>query len=123
MENPVRQTASCHCGAVRLSVSHAPTEVTDCNCSLCRSYGVLWTYWDASDVGALPEASLTDAYAWGNKHVDFHRCRRCGCVTHWVPRDASRGQRGINGRLFAPEVLAAARVRHKDGAGTGEYLD
>jgi hypothetical protein len=30
---------------------------------------------------------------------------------------------GVNARLFEPEVLATARVRRLDGAGTGKYLD
>jgi hypothetical protein len=30
---------------------------------------------------------------------------------------------GVNARLMAPDVLAAARVRRLDGANTGEYLD
>ena len=34
--------ASCHCGACILAVAVAPVEVTDCNCSICRRYGVLW---------------------------------------------------------------------------------
>jgi hypothetical protein len=84
---------------------------------------VPWAYCAADEVAALPDASLTHGYARNGRHVDFLHCRACGCVTHHVPRDASRDRRAINARLLPPEVLAAARVRHKDGAGTGEYLD
>jgi hypothetical protein len=115
--------ATCHCGAVTISLAVYPTEVTDCNCSLCRSYGVLWAYYSASDIVSLPDASLTDQYAWNGRHVNFHRCRNCGCVTHWLPRDLERDRRGINARLLPVSVLGAARVRHRDGAGTGKYLD
>jgi hypothetical protein len=82
--------ATCHCGAVTVALAAYPIEVTDCNCSLCRRYGVLWAYYSASDIVSLPEPSLTDRYAWNGRHVDFHRCRNCGCVTHWLPRDAGR---------------------------------
>lgn len=109
-------TASCHCGLLRLDLAHAPLEVTDCNCSLCRRYGVLWAYYPAAAVIALPDAALTDTYAWNGRHVDFHRCRHCGCVSHWMPRDGRRDRRGINARLLPPEVLAAATVRLLDGA-------
>ncbi len=119
----MKKIAACHCGAVEIEVAGFPTVVTECNCSLCRSYGVIWAYYDADDVRSLPEAALTVTYAWNGRHVDFHRCRACGCVTHWMPRDASRTRRGINARLFPVEVLAAARVRHLDGADTGTYLD
>lgn len=114
-------TASCHCGAVTLSLAAAPTEVTDCNCSLCRRYGVLWAYCSGNDV--VISEGPTDTYAWNGRHVDFHRCRTCGCLTHWTPREAGRDRRGINARLLPPEVLTAARLRHRNGAGDGEYLD
>lgn len=117
-----RLSMSCHCGAVVISLAADPTEVTDCNCSLCRSYGVLWAYYPADDVSVSPEAP-TDTYAWNGRHVDFHRCHSCGCVTHWTPRDDGRDRRGVNARLLPPDRLSRARVRHRDGAGTGKYLD
>jgi hypothetical protein len=115
--------ATCHCGTVKMSLAKQPTEVTECNCSLCRSYGVIWFYCSASEVTVSPDPSLTDTYAWNGRHVDFHRCRQCGCVTHWMPRDDTRDRRGVNARLLPPDVLAAAKVRHLDGAVTGKYLD
>lgn len=115
--------ATCHCGAVTVSLAKRPTEVTECNCSLCRSYGVIWAYYPADDVTISPDPPSTDTYAWNGRHVDFHRCRECGCVTHWTPRGKQRDKRGVNARLLPPEVLAAAKVRYRDGADTGEYLD
>lgn len=115
--------AACHCGAIKIVVACDPSEVTDCNCSLCRRYGVLWAYYVVSDIVALPDPTLTETYAWNGRHVDFHRCRHCGCVTHWMPRNPARTRRGLNARLFPAQVLAAARIRYRDGAGTGKYLD
>ena len=60
---------------------------------------------------------------WGDRIIGFHRCKACGCVTHWAPVDKSYARMGINARLMAPEVLAAARVRRLDGAMTGKYPD
>ncbi|WEK05936.1 MAG: GFA family protein [Candidatus Devosia phytovorans] len=119
-EKPI---ASCHCGRVTITLPRAPEVVVECNCSLCRRYGVLWTYFEDSELGGLPSAGETQTYAWNGKHVDFHRCSSCGCVTHWAPRAASRHTIGINARLLDPELVAAARLRHKDGAGSGKYLD
>jgi len=116
-------TLSCHCGAVQFELAHPPETVTECNCSFCRRVGVLWAYYAADEVRLLTEPLSTNTYAWNGKHVDFHRCATCGCLTHWVPRAAGRNQRGFNARLLDPEVLAAARLRHKDGAVTGKYLD
>ncbi len=115
--------AACHCGKVTLSLASRPTEVTECNCSLCCRTGVIWAYYPATDVSVSPDPSPTDQYAWNGCHVDFHRCCDCGCVTHWTPRDPNRERRGINARLLEPEVLASAKVRHLDGANTGKYLD
>lgn len=113
---------SCHCGRVTVEVQRAPTEVTSCNCSICRRLGTLWAYYTPADVRI---AGDTLTYRWGDKTIDFHHCASCGCTTHWSPiegRDANR--MGINSRLLAPEVLAAARVRRLDGASEDwKYLD
>lgn len=112
---------TCHCGAIRLQLAEPPTEVTDCNCSICRRYGVLWAYYTKRQVkfASLP----TDVYQWGKKTIAFHRCKTCGCLTHGMPTDDQTEERGINARLLEPAVLAKARVRPFDGADTFRYLD
>ena len=120
---PQTTQATCHCGAVVLSILIWPNEVTNCNCSFCRKSGVLWAYYQATDILALPDPAVTETYAWNGRYVDFHRCRTCGCLTHWVPRAVGRNDKGVNANLFPPDVLEAARVRHRDGAGTGKQLD
>lgn len=115
--------ASCHCGAVRLQIETPPETVTDCNCSICRRYGVLWAYYSPKDVRIVPSAGATDIYMWGDKSIEFHRCKTCGCVTHEAPVDKTRDRMGINARLMSPEVLANARLRHLDGAVTERYID
>jgi hypothetical protein len=107
--------SSCHCGEVKLQVQSAPQEVNECNCSICRRYGVLWAYYSPAQVRVLAEGA-TDCYLWGDKSIEFHRCHHCGCVTHWAPVDRHVDRMGVNARLMAPEILAAARVRHSDGA-------
>jgi hypothetical protein len=113
--------ASCHCGAVRLSADVAPVEVTECNCSICRRYGVLWAYYRPDQVRII--GGVTDVYMWDDRSIEFHRCRTCGCVTHWAPVDKGTNRMGVNARLMALAVLAQARVRHLDGAGTEQYVD
>lgn len=113
--------ATCHCGSVSIRLPKAPAEITHCNCSLCRRYGVLWTYYAIADVTITSEKP-TDTYAWNGKNVDFHRCSGCGCVTHWYPRKSSRTSLGINARLLDPKILAAAEIRYKDDAGTGLFI-
>ncbi len=115
--------ASCHCGAVRLVLDIAPTEVTDCNCSICRRYGVLWAYYSPTQVQLQPPDAATDIYMWDDRSIEFHRCRNCGCVTHWAPVDPNRDRMGVNARLLPPQDLAHARIRRLDGADTEKYLD
>ena len=115
--------ASCHCGAVRVTIDSAPNEVTDCNCSICRRYGTLWSYHSPRQVRISPSRGATDVYMWDDKSLEFHRCKTCGCVTHWAPVDAIVDRMGVNARLMEPGVLIQARVRRLDGASTGEYLD
>ena len=116
------ERGTCHCGAVSIEVSTPPEHLTSCNCSICRRLGTLWAYYAPANVTILGD---TTTYRWGDKTIDFHRCTTCGCTTHWSPiagRDMDR--MGINGRLLAPEVLAAARVRRLDGASDDwKYLD
>lgn len=122
-QNTGGTAASCHCGAVTISFAKRPIEVTECNCSLCRSYGAVWIYCDAGEIDVSPNPTPTETYAWNGRNVDFHRCGNCGCVTHWLPRVALRRDRGVNARLLPPDVLAAAKVRHRDGAGAGDQAD
>ncbi len=117
---PLVIEGTCHCGAVRIEMGRAPVEVTSCNCSICRRLGGLWAY-DAP--ARVRVTGVTDTYRWGDRTLDLHRCRTCGCTTHWTPTDAARDRVGVNARMFDPAVLAAARVRRLDGADTWRYLD
>lgn len=115
--------ASCHCGAVRLEVDTPPATVTDCNCSICRRYGVLWAYYSPKLVQIIAASDATDPYVWGDRTIEFRRCRSCGCVTHWAALDPSVDRMGVNARLMDREVVAAARVRRLDGAVTEKYVE
>jgi hypothetical protein len=113
--------AACHCGAVSLEIADAPLEVTECNCSICRRYGVLWAYYSPRHVEVRGEA--TDVYSWDDRAIDFHRCRTCGCVSHWSAVNPLVDRMGVNARLMDPDVLEPVTVRHRDGAVSGRYVD
>jgi hypothetical protein len=115
-------SASCHCGSISLEIEAAPAEVTQCNCSICRRYGVLWAYYSPRQVSVRTTAA-THTYMWDDRSIVFHRCPHCGCVSHWSAVDPARDRMGVNARLLPPEALASARVRHLDGANTEQYLD
>lgn len=110
--------AICHCGAVRVQVPHAPEDVKECNCSICRRTGALLAYYAPKDVRIVPESGATDTYMWGDREIEFHRCKVCGNFTHWRPVDPALERMGVNARLMPPEILADIRVLKFDGADT-----
>jgi hypothetical protein len=116
--------ASCHCGAVRIELPRKPRLATECNCSICRRYGALWSYYRASDVHIHASPERLASYLWGPRSTRFMRCEHCGCVTHWEEARPSNIPRiGVNVRNLDPGMLAGTRIRHLDGASTWKYLD
>ena len=113
--------ASCHCSAVTLTLAHAPTEVTECTCSICRRYAVLWAYYPLAAVTI--STGPTERYMWGKRSISFHRCGECGCLTHWWPEGRLEDRMGVNARLMNIDTLSTVRVRHLDGAGSEQYID
>lgn len=107
--------ASCHCGAVRMEIETAPDTVTDCACSICRRKGALWAYYSPKQVRLIPASGATAIYMWGDRELEFHSCKICACSTHWSAVDKSYDRMGVNARLMAPEVLAAAKVHKSAG--------
>ncbi len=114
--------AACHCGAAQLSVPSSPTEVSECNCSICRRIGARWAYYSPKEV-TLPDQQSTQPYVWGDRMLAFHRCRSCGVTTHWQSLDGSRDRMAINARLIDGLDLTTVRIRQFDGVDTWAYLD
>jgi len=111
-------TASCHCGDVRVTVRTHPKSLTDCNCSICRRYGVRWAYYYSDNVSVDAKPGSTDDYVWGQKSQKFVRCKTCGCIMYWqrfvpeLPRDTM----GVNARNFDPAELGEIPIEQLDGA-------
>jgi len=114
--------AACHCGAVRIFLETPPETVTDCNCSICRRYGVLWAYYAPEAVTFVDPKGPTDTYEWGDRMITFHRCHTCGCVTHWADKDPTYDRMGVNARLLPLQVRDAAHLIHLDRAETANPI-
>ena len=119
-------TATCHCGSINVAVPREPESVTDCNCSICRRYGVLWAYYKDAEVTltAAPDVEdATDNYVWGDKSLKFIRCKHCGCVMQWKTlTEGPDSNTGVNARNFEPSIIGKVPVRRLDGADTWEYI-
>jgi hypothetical protein len=110
-------TGTCHCGAIRIDVPRSPTELTNCNCSLCRRVGALWAYYDVAEVTVHGHPEHTEGWIQGDRTLSTVRCRTCGCVTHWEPIGELPGTRmGVNMRQFDPAEVGKVRIRLFDGA-------
>ena len=115
--------AKCHCGQVKVTVDGPMVEtVTSCNCSYCHSVGLICAYFQEHQYTVEGE---TDTYVHGDRMIMFHRCKVCGCLTHWTSTDISpsRDRMAVNARLFSRELLSTARVQHFDGLDTWTMRD
>ncbi len=118
-----RLSGSCHCGALTIEIPAPPTEITSCNCSICRRLGTLWAYYPAEQVTVSGHPESTDSYVHGDRTLRLVRCKTCGCVSHWEPLDAKPGTSndvrvGVNIRNFDPRLIDNTRMRLLDGADT-----
>ncbi len=112
-------SATCHCGTIRIDIPSLPSEVTNCNCSICRRLGSLWAYYDVGTVTVHGHPQLTQEYIQGDKTLRVVRCKTCGCTTHYEPLDPLLYKRlGVNIRNFEPEAIGNVRIRLLDGADT-----
>jgi hypothetical protein len=113
---------SCHCGQAKLTAPSLPSEVVECNCSICRRLGARWAHYQQSEV-TLPKPGTTQPYVWGDRMLAFHRCRSCGCVTHWQSLSGSQQRMAVNARLIDGLDWDHIRVRQFDGASTWTFQD
>ncbi len=117
-------SGTCHCGAVRFELEGEPEQLVDCNCSRCRRLGALWAHADNTRVTIDAEPGATQAYVWGDRTLESHTCRTCGCTTHWLSLKREEPYRvGVNCRMCDPESISHLRVRRLDGADTWQFLD
>ncbi len=107
---------NCHCGAVRIVVPDAPAELSSCNCSICRRIGGLWGYYRPDEVSVSDPDGQLVGYVQGDAMLTNWHCTRCGCTTHWTPRDPSLDRAGVNLRMFDPAVWEGLPVKLVDGA-------
>jgi hypothetical protein len=118
--------AACHCTAVRFEIAQSPTWVLDCNCTLCRRYGAMWSYYHQPETQALlvstPSPEVTETYQWLDGDLAFHRCKVCGCVTHMVAAKMDPPRiYGVNARMMLGLDPATVTVRQVDNGHSGFF--
>ena len=115
---------TCHCGAVSVRLAKSPEEAAECNCSLCFSHGILWSYFSPRDVVIEGETRTYNRADRANPNSDLHFCPTCGCATHWsatarlIERMGGEvDMMGVNMRLFDPAQLRGLKLSFPDGRG------
>ena len=104
---------SCHCGAIRLTIADDPIDAGECNCSICRRNGALWTY---AAPGRVSVSGQGVGYVQGDRTLTLFHCPTCGVTTHWTPADPGYDRMGVNLRLFDPALWRDLPRRLIDGA-------
>lgn len=104
---------SCHCGAITVTIEDDPVEASECNCSICRRTGALWTY---RSPGCVAVNGDGNGYVHGDKMLALFHCSTCGVTTHWSPINPDSNRMGINLRLFDPKLWEGLPRKFVDGA-------
>jgi hypothetical protein len=109
-----RWSGSCHCGAVRFEVEAEPTELTHCDCSLCKRKNALMFAVHESGLTVLAGEDKLALYQW-NTGVAQHRfCSVCGVYTFHRKRSAP-DHYGINVNCLEGFDPSAYPVRAAQG--------
>lgn len=90
-------TASCHCGAVKLSLN-LPQGVTDlrrCDCSMCRRRGTIVTSAELDGLKVISGNDKLSLYQFNTFTAKHYFCSVCGIYTHHQRR-SNPNQFGVN---------------------------
>lgn len=113
-DGPSTLTSTCHCKAVEIHFPKPTAALNECRCGICRKYGALWAYFPPEKVRVEGE---TETYSYGDKVIDFHRCLKCGCVTHWTLIESEGAtEMGVNANMLEKdELYKLERAIDEDG--------
>jgi len=106
---------TCHCENILIEVA-PPSQVTSCNCSICSRFKALWGYYDPKNVKIHVGDAGENVYIRGDKELEFVRCGKCGCVTHYRTLPEQTDPRvAVNFRMADEKSIAEVPVRFFDG--------
>lgn len=104
----------CHCGAVTVAMIERPTQILQCNCTLCTRTGWMGVYGHPGNFHIIGAENCT-AYVQGDRTITVWHCRTCGIATHWTPLTAPQNRMGVNIRLVDPELWSDIPIQQTDG--------
>ena len=78
--------ATCHCGATKIELPHAPARAGECNCTFCARAGAVWGYYQPGELTMVSDTEGKFYSASGNG-IEHHFCCNCGMQTWGVSPD------------------------------------
>ncbi len=110
MPDRIEYLAHCHCGNLsaryRTAVAPAAWPVRACQCSFCRSHGLVAT---SDPEGEMEfrgiDVEKVQRYRFGGRTADVMLCRECGVVVG-VQMETDRGRFGVLNVLALRPLLA-----------------
>lgn len=111
--------ATCHCGATRIELPHAPETAKECNCSYCGRVGAVWAYFSPDEVKL--EIAHDGTYSASGGMNQHHFCQVCGSNTHgdspdWASAYNADGTSKTGDTGFIPsQRIFSVNMRMVDG--------
>lgn len=106
---------SCHCGTVQFRVNAAVTEITTCDCSLCKMrHAVMLKVPEQALTILKGEQDLT-LYQWNTRRAKHYFCKHCGIYVFHRKRVAP-DHFGVNVFCLQGFNLDSVPVRATEGA-------
>jgi hypothetical protein len=111
-----KYSGGCHCGRVRYEVETALDPVIDCNCSICRKRGAVWTYVGPAQFKLLSGEDELSDYRFNKQIIHHLFCRHCGVGSFSTGKgeDGSEGI-GINVRCLDGVEIETLTLTPFDG--------
>jgi hypothetical protein len=106
---------SCHCGCVRFRVDCAITELTTCDCSLCKIRNAVMAKIPQAALTVLEGEAMLTLYEWNTRRAKHYFCRRCGIYVFHRKR-AAPDHFGVNVFCLEDFDVASVPVRATEGA-------
>lgn len=111
------QKATCHCGAVELSVrlSDGLNTARRCDCSFCRRRQAAAVSAPLNGVRIVKGENNLSLYQWGTKTAKHYFCKTCGIYTHHQRR-SNPNEFGINAaNIEGVDIRALEPIGWHDG--------
>lgn len=105
---------SCHCGAVRFRVDSPITELTTCDCSLCRIRNAVMAKIPEQALTVLEGEAMLTLYQWNTRRAKHYFCSRCGIYVFHRKR-AAPDHFGVNAFCLENFDPASVPVRATEG--------